>query len=348
MALVMVQGHVFETLLSPEARANVLYQLQVIFHGSTAPGFLFASGFVVGLPRAPLSLAASLRRALRMLFVLGVAYALHLPYFSLWKTRLAATPHERAALYACDALQVIAVSQLLVIALQWLLRERWTLAAGAVGLLVMAFSPTIWASGLSARVHPALGAYLDAATGSHFPFFPYAAFVFTGTVAGAMLGRQEPAARRRRALRTAVVLLPVGVLLAVLLRNGPDFWTVSPAYVLVRLGALLLILLAVERAAERRVPGLRTLALVGHETFQVFVLHLYLLYGWILGPAPLDRWVGRLDFVGAGAALLAMLPVLLAPAWAWHTLKARAPREAMLLLLFVSTAFVYEFLTRPW
>src|SRR6266508_2188962 len=126
MALVMVQGHVCDALLTPAARAEPWYVFQTMFHGSTAPGFLFASGFVVGLPRAPLSLKASLRRARRMLFVLGVAYALHLPYFSLWKTRLEATPRELAALYACDALQVIAVCQLLVIALQWLLRERWT------------------------------------------------------------------------------------------------------------------------------------------------------------------------------------------------------------------------------
>ena len=63
-----------------------------MFHGSTAPGFLFASGFVAGLPRAPLSLTASLRRARRLLFVLGVGYALHLPYFSLWKVLAEADP----------------------------------------------------------------------------------------------------------------------------------------------------------------------------------------------------------------------------------------------------------------
>ena len=63
MALVMVQGHVFESLLSPEVRAEPWYGFQLMFHGSTAPGFLFASGFVAGLPRAPLSLKASLRRA---------------------------------------------------------------------------------------------------------------------------------------------------------------------------------------------------------------------------------------------------------------------------------------------
>jgi hypothetical protein len=348
MALVMVQGHVFETLLSPESRANPLYQLQMIFHGSTAPGFLFASGFVVGLPRAPLALTASLRRAWRMVFVLGVGYALHLPYFSLWKTRLEATPAEWSALYACDALQVIAVCQLLVIGLQWLVRERWTWAAGGLTLLVLAAGPAIWDSGLSARVHPALGAYLDARTGSHFPFFPYGAFVLAGTVAGATLGRQGAEVRHRRALLAAAGLLSLGLLLALPLRNWADFWTISPAYVLVRLAALLLLLLAVEGAARRGAPGLPTLGLLGHETFQVFVLHLYLLYGWIMGPAPMQPWVGRLGFVGAGIALLAILPVLLAGAWAWHTLKVRAPREARLMLVFATTAFLYEFLTRPW
>src|SRR5438132_5761189 len=108
----MVQGHMADVLLSADAKAAWLYQLQLVFHGSTAPGFLFASGFVAGLPRAPLSLKASLRRARRLLFVLGVGYFLHLPYASLWKTLAAASPAEKAALFACHALQVIAVTQL--------------------------------------------------------------------------------------------------------------------------------------------------------------------------------------------------------------------------------------------
>ena len=59
MALVMVQGHLCDTLLRPAIRAQALYQFQTMFHGSTAPGFLFASGFVAGLPRAPLSARAA-------------------------------------------------------------------------------------------------------------------------------------------------------------------------------------------------------------------------------------------------------------------------------------------------
>jgi hypothetical protein len=348
MALVMVQGHVYEALLSPEARAHPLYQLQLVFHGSTAPGFLFASGFVAGLPRAPLSLTASLRRARRLLFVLGVGYALHLPYFSLWKVIREADPQQLAAFYACDALQVIAVSQLLVIGLQWLAGTRWTRAAALLTLVLLALAPAAWSAHFSERVHPALGAYLDDSTGSHFPFLPFGAFVLAGTVAGALLGRQDPRVRRQRALAGGSALVVLGALLALSLAGRVDFWSVSPAYVLLRLGGLVLLLVAVESATRRGFPGLRPLALLGHETFQVFVLHLYLLYGWIVGEAPLGAYHARLGFAGAGLALAAMLPVLYAAASAWHALKLRAPREAELLLAFLTTAFVYELLTRPW
>src|SRR5207245_2944834 len=123
--------------LTPAARAEPWYVFQTMFHGSTAPGFLFASGFVAGLPRAPLSLKASLRRARRLLFVLGVGYFLHLPYASLWKTLAAASPAEKAALFACHALQVIAVTQLVVTALQGAAGRRWPTVGAFLGVLIL-------------------------------------------------------------------------------------------------------------------------------------------------------------------------------------------------------------------
>ena len=347
MALVMVQGHVFDTLLTSAARADPLYQLQVIVHGSTAPGFLFASGFVAGLPRAPLSLRASLRRAKRLLFVLGVGYALHLPYLSLAKT-LDASLAEKAALFACDALQVIAVTQLFVLAVQWLAGLRWPLATGVLGVLVLTMSPFVWGAHLAARLPPALGAYLDDSSGSHFPLLPYAVFVLAGTVAGAALGRQEEGIRRRRALGFGAILMASGALLALPLDGVVDFWGASPAYALLRLGGLLILLQLVEMGARRALPGIPLLALLGHETLLVFVFHLYLLFGWVLGPAPLGALAGRAGFGAAGAVTVLMVPVLLAVAWLWHRAKAAAPHEASLALAFVTTAFAFDFLTRPW
>ena len=348
MALVMVQGHVCDALLTPAARAAPLYVFQAMFHGTTAPGFLFASGFVAGLPRAPLSLRASVRRARRLLFVLGVGYFLHLPYLSLGKTLAAASPAEKAGLFACDALQVIAATQLLVIALQWLAGPRWPLAGATLGLLILALGPFVWASGASASLPAPLAAYLDQRSGSIFPVFPFSAFVLAGTLAGSTLGRQEPAVRHRRALLAGLVLMSLGTGLTPLLEGRVGFWGVSPAYVLIRLGGLLLLLLLVEAASRRPLPGVAALGLLGHETLLVYVLHLMLLFGGILGPGLLAPWQGRLSFAGAFGTLGLMIPVLLVAAWGWRAFKARYPHEAWFVLAFLTAAVACEFLTSPW
>jgi uncharacterized membrane protein len=347
MALVMVQGHAFTALLSPSWQGSPLYSFQNLFHGSTAPGFLFASGFVAGLPRAPLSVRASLRRARRLAFILGVGYFIHLPYFSFWKT-LQSSAAERAALFACDALQAIALAQLLVLVLQWLAGRRWTIVAGLVALAVIGASPEIWSSEVALRLSPWLRAYLDPASGSHFPLFPFASFVLAGTVAGATIGRQEPRKRHRRQVVGGAALVVSGWLLSVPLEGQVDFWGPSPAYTLVRLGGLLLLMRVVELAADREWPGVPELALMGHETLQVFVLHLQLVYGGVLWHAPLAALAGRLGFASTLLVLIAMLPVLYGAAWAWHRLKVKAPHQATLILVFVSTWFVFEFFTRPW
>jgi hypothetical protein len=104
----------------------------------------------------------------------------------------------------------------------------------------------------------------------------------------------------------------------------------------------------VEALVAHGMPGTEALALLGRETLLVFVLHLYFLFGGITGAAPLARYAGGLDIAGACAALTVMVGVLLAAAALWRSAKQRAPREASLALTFVSVAFLYEFLTRPW
>ncbi|HSD65713.1 MAG TPA: heparan-alpha-glucosaminide N-acetyltransferase domain-containing protein [Vicinamibacteria bacterium] len=348
MALVMVQGHVTDVLLTATAVAQPWYVFQQVFHGSTAPGFLFASGYVAGLPRAPLSPRAGLRRARRLAFVLGVGYFLHLPYFSLWKTLGAASPAERAALLACDALQVIAATQLFVLVLQWVAGRHWTRWAGLLAVAVTAATPLVWSSGLSRRLPEALAPWLDESTGSRFPIFPFAAFVLAGTLAGTALGRAEPRTRHHREIVWGLGLVALGALLAWGLSGSVDFWGPSPAYVLVRLGGLLLLLRLVEAAARAEVAGTRALALLGHETLLVYVLHLYLLFGGVFGRSWLTPWHGQAGLAGALGVLVLMLPVLLAAAWLWRAAKQRAPQEARLALVFLTVTFLYEFAVRPW
>jgi len=347
MALVMVQGHVCSAFLSHAAQANPLYAFQAMFHGSTAPGFLFASGFVAGLPRSPLSLPATFRRTRRLLFVLAVGYYLHLPYFSLWKS-LTAGPEMKAVFFACDALQTIAVTQLFVIALQWIFGRRWQIVAGGIGLAVIGLAPWVWSSGLASSLHPALGSYFDAKGGSHFPLLPYSAFVLAGTVAGGTIGRQEPGRRHFREIVWGSGLLAAGTLLAVPLAGRVAFWGPSPAYTLMRIGGLLLLMRLTEVAADHRWPGTTAIALLGHETLQVYVLHLQIVYGSVITRTPLGPLSRQLGFLPTFGLLFGMLPPLYLAAWLWHRFKVRAPREATLVLIFLSSWFVFLFLARPW
>ena len=139
-----------------------------------------------------------------------------------------------------------------------------------------------------------------------------------------------------------------GAVLAPLLEGRVDYWSISPAYVLVRLGRPAAAPARGGGPVSHGLPGTEALALLGRETLLVFVLHLYLLFGGIAGTAPLGRYVGRLAFGEAFVALALMAVVLLAAAWLWRTVKQRAPHEASLALAFLSVAFLYEFVTRPW
>lgn len=349
MALVMVQGHVFDTLLHAAARAEPLYVWQQMFHGSTAPGFLFASGFVAGLPRAPLAWKALRRRARRLLFVLAVGYALRLPYLSLWKILVEGSPAERAVALACDALHAIAVSQLLVLGLQRVAGTRWIPLAAGAAVMVVALSPLAWQPEVAAALPLPVAAYVSPVRApSQFPLFPNAAFVLAGTVAGATLGRSAPAVRRRRAVAWGAGLLLLGSVLSWPLHGVVDFWGPSPAYALMRLGGLVVLLPLVEAACARAPRLVRPLSLLGHETLLVYVLHLLLVFGGVVGPAPLGALVSRLDFAQAAGVLALMVPLLLSAALGWRAFKSWAPREATLVLAFLATLFAYELVTRPW
>jgi hypothetical protein len=236
-----------------------------------------------------------------------------------------------------------------VLLLQWLAGRHWTRVAAGLALVVIVLSPLVWTSGIAAGLPEAIRPYLDNRTGSRFPIFPFSAFVLAGTLAGATLGRAEPGVRHRRAVWVGAGLLVLGGLVAWALRARWGFWWgASPGYVVVRLGGLILLIRLIEMAANARGIGTRLLALLGHETLLVYVLHLYLLFGGLCGASPLMAYAGRLSAPLALGVLLAMLPPLAAVAWLWRAAKQRAPREAQLGLVFLSVAFLYEYFTRPW
>ena len=78
------------------------------------------------------------------------------------------------------------------------------------------------------------------------------------------------------------------------------------------------------------------------------MLHLQVVYGSVISSTPLGPLFKQLGFLSTFGFLVGMLPPLYLAAWLWHRFKVWAPREATLVLIFLSSWFVFLFLTRPW
>ena len=322
-----------------------LYVFQQMFHGSTAPGFLFASGFVAGLPRAPLSLRASLRRARRLLFVLGVGYFLHLPYLSLWKTLAAATPAERAALFACDALQVIAVDAAL--------RARCSsgspgaLDARGAGALALAIdrrdAPRLVLRRLQRALPEAIAPLPRRPHGLALPRVPVLGLRARGHArrGGARPGRARACATAR-ALAWGVGLLGARRARSRwLLAGRVDFWGASPAYAVRAPGRPAAAPARSSRRRRARAAARRARARRSSATRRCSSTCCTSTCSSAASSASRRsrRSHGRLGFAAAlGVARRRWCPCSWPPPGLWRAAKHRAPHEAQLALVFLTIA----------
>src|SRR3954469_10064166 len=148
----MIQGHVFDALLSPQVKSASWYYLHDFFHGFIAPMFLFASGVAFGVATIRswdqhiVWSERVRRRVWKFLALIAIGYALHLPYFSLWKTINAATFMETKAMVQVDALQCIGVTLLILQGSIFLLRKKelFVRLIALCGAVIIFISPVMW------------------------------------------------------------------------------------------------------------------------------------------------------------------------------------------------------------
>ncbi|MEK9139170.1 MAG: heparan-alpha-glucosaminide N-acetyltransferase domain-containing protein, partial [Bacteroidota bacterium] len=186
--VVMVMGHSIDSVLSLDVRATEAFRLYDAVRGFTAPIFLFVAGFAFTIvtQRRWLeykSFSPALRsRLLKILLLLLVGYALHLPFFSLNKLLHETKPEEYAQLFQVDVLHCVAVSILMLQAMVFLARSPKAFGlsvTAATGLIVLA-TPYIWSVDFGPLVSSVLAPYLNQARLSIFPVFAYSAFMLAG------------------------------------------------------------------------------------------------------------------------------------------------------------------------
>lgn len=306
----MIETHVMNTVLSVEFDgAGWRHQLS-FYNGLLAPAFLWIAGVVQGLAirkarreGRPVVTAARLRR---LGFVALLGYLLHVPW-NFWLAGDFGAESWRIALQA-DVLQCMAVSLLLLL-FAGLGRGGWfdVVTLGIAAFFVFAApSAQQWHTGILF-----CDAFLNHATGSLFPLFPWVGFCAAGSLAS----------RWEMSWKTLLPAAAVFIALGTVFEPG-GYSYVHPSFFAERLGWLGLLIFGVWLFAQRFAPA--WLQLAGRESLFIYVAHLLLLHSVPFQGTTLNLWIGRtLSLPVTALVFLAVLGICLALAWLNERRKLR-------------------------
>ncbi|MCX7984594.1 MAG: DUF1624 domain-containing protein [Bacteroidetes bacterium] len=371
IVLFMIEGHVVRDLSLPELKSTQWFTIHEIFHGITAPGFLFGSGFALAIAtqrkweQAVTFGKPFLRRLWRAVVLIFIGYVLHVPYLSLQKMLTTATEQEWQAFFSFDVLQCIGFSLIILRLLLFVLRKENQFLSAVVILLLL----TVYTTPLLLNVHSnqnipsALSSALTSKSGSYFPLFPYAGFLFAGTLVSWLFLRFAQVQREVffiRWLFVAGILLIAGGLLSeylpYTLYDHHDFWYSSPNYFWIRLGVLFVIMstlwfiedsILTRTSAPWATP--RWLTTLGMQSLFVYIAHLVILYGWVYNGTFNLRyfWKDSLDLASVSILTLLLTLLMIAGAFGWRYIQKHHPVYHRLLIGYLTFIVVWPLLFSP-
>lgn len=359
----MVMGHSIDSVLSLEVRTSQGFILYDAIRGFTAPIFLFVSGyaFIVATERRWNDFrtfskpVANRLWKIVLLFVIG--YALHFPFFSFAKILKEARPEDYAQFFQADVLHCVGASLLILQVLMLLIPSQRTFAitvAGLAGAIVLS-SPFMWRIDFSPIVSPFFSPYFNQTQPSIFPLFPFAAFMFSGVVAGHFFleAKQKGSedAFIKNLLVVAVVVIATGIDVDLLPFNvypAHDYWKTSPDWFLVRIGIVVLMTTAFYYV--RRLPANieRNLITLGQASLFIYPIHLLIVYGSAANYGLMQRVGQTLAAHQAVLVGLIVLILMLVLTHLWNYIRMNFTLPARLIQAGLVSSLLYTFLTRPW
>jgi hypothetical protein len=283
------------------------------YHGLVAPIFFWVAGFMRGMSAAiPGPPKPAWPTVKRLLVIWLVGCLMHMPWDAVLKLHF-----DTAAwwmLFQCDVLNCLALSSLILLAVEQsfgLAKTKAWIAVGALGLIVVAATDAV--GSLETGFIP-FDALLSKRTGSGFPMFPWFGFACAGFVMGTF-----GAPTWRIALLAAVVAFGVPWI------PGE---TGTVGFFFERLGWVVMIAAMVARLNPFMASMPRWLKLAGRESLWLYVVHLLFIHAvpWWRATT-LEHLIGRTQppamvvviFVGLLAASLTV-------AWLNERRKKRAAR----------------------
>jgi len=290
--LVMIQCHTFNSLTRLDLRDGGPYVLSQFVGGMAAPLFLFMAGMTSafqmdGWERRGLNPLRRWRLALgRAGYILAIAFAFRI---SNWMGSLSGGNwHE---VFKVDILNCMGVAMALFAPVAGVSRANRARVAASVALAVALASPIL--ANLNWDAAPTLlREYLVPIPGrGHFPLFPCAAYLGFGLALGAII-KQSIEQHIERLMQWSVLagfgLVFAGQYFANLpysIYPKSNFWSDSPALVLIRFGIMLVLMAAsylwTEYWARTRWSWVIVL---GKNSLMVYWVHVVLVYGALAKP----------------------------------------------------------------
>jgi len=334
--VIMIQCHTFNSLAHPGVREGGPYVLSQFIGGMAAPLFLFMAGMTLAFQMDSLERRESKAGRRWLVSLRRAAYIWGIAYLFRFSNSIASLPHPdwreftKVDILNCMGLAMVAFSGIAI----FRAADRARLAALA-GLAVAAAAPLV--ANLPWEGTPALlQEYLAPVTGQgrgHFPFFPNAAYLGFGLAAGTVVKRA--AEGRFERLMQWSLLVGLGLVLAgQYFSNLPysiytksNFWTDSPALIVIRTGISLLLMAGCYLWTEYCVePGWSWMQTLGRNSLMVYWVHVMLVYGNLALPWKQTLGVPATTFA---TALVTLLMVALSVAWLrWKARRAERWRLA--------------------
>ncbi|MFZ4618979.1 MAG: heparan-alpha-glucosaminide N-acetyltransferase domain-containing protein [Bacteroidota bacterium] len=361
--VVMIEVHVFNAFLIPALREEAWFKVLNFINGLVAPSFLFIAGysFVLIAQRKwneYLTFSPVFWKQLgRILQVLAVGYALHLPFFSFNKLTMISW-QEWGVFWKIDVLHAISVSLMTLLALVLITRtqKRYFAAVAVLAVLMIGGSPLMYDRNLDSILPEPISNYLTAAHRSQFPLFPWMGFVLCGGLASQLLVWWKETTEEKSIFRrffiggiAAIVLSMIAAALPFSLFPEHNFWKASPEFFFIRLGIVMILLSTLwywEQTAKSE-PSL--VSVVGSESLLAYAGHLLVIYGMFWDNKSLAFIIGKTKSVPEVIVMTVLLiAVTMAVSYLWNRIKNWSMFYARVMMYSILTVVLYIFFTKPF
>jgi uncharacterized membrane protein len=356
--IIMVEVHVFNAFLLPELRQAGWFNVLNFINGLVAPSFLFVSGFAFKVSSGgKLEEMRKLGKAFwkkisRILQIIIIGYALHLPFYSLSKTINETTPQLLEAFWAVDVLQCIGFGLLFLFLTRLLIKSdkvyNYFLIASLVVITLV--SPFLWKVEFTNFFPLTIANYFNRLHGSLFPFFPWVNFLLAGAVFAKHFVDAREKNEEESFIKKTVIIGMAALLIGHLFYSGlfPLSLTSilpNPIFYLQRLGYIL-VLFYLCWLVDRKTNAKNSFVMdASRESLLVYWLHLIIIYGVFWSGKSLAGKIGVtmnvIETIGT-TILLIVLMILVAKIWGWA--KRNYPDYSSIFIKVSVTVLILAFI----